>query len=780
IPIPGGSNPDPADPRPLPPLPPPEGSRAPFGPPGAAPGPQFRVQRFPGPAAAPAGSDSRDPASAGNQVGAPGPRPEPAPSPGIPWIWGFRVCGKSGAAELPWVLPGILPWIPSLDPFPGSFPGSFLGSHPWILPWIPPSVPPWIPSLDPFLDPIPGSFPGSFLGSHPWIQSLDPFPGSLPWILCWIPSLDYFPGSHPWILSWIPSLDLSLGPSWDPIPGSFPWIPSLDPIPGSFPGSHPWIPSLDPSLDPIPGSLPCVPSLDPSLDPFPPLSLFPPFPPFFPLFSLSPLFPPFPFPFPPFSFFSFPPLSPFPLSPVPPLFSLPLFPSPFSPFPFPLSPFPPLPSPSHPVPTFPPLSHFPVIFRDFPHPSQEIPKEFPPRPIPIQSQGTGPGSRTPIPGFRPHPWNFPFPTGTGMGMGTGTGTGMGMGIPLLLLLLLPMLHPAAGNVHEPLLILEGPEQGGIRLRCLSERPFSDVQLLWTDGKGENLTGIPAPTDTGSAGSSLLLRPGSGNAASCRILDPRLQTASESSVVVADVFFPATSPWLPAFLMLLVLGVFLLLAAAYKLRRNQQLLARERKNQQEIQEEIEDLKGELEEEIGKFQKGFRRAQSNAVSLTLDEHCKHPNLVIQGKSWIVTSKPGSKIHPKAVVVAREGFSEGKSYWEVEVGNGSDWELGVLGEEIRDSLRNNGGSFPEETVPGLEYSLGEFRLPGGKLERNSGSCRVLGVLLDQESRILSFFDAEEKQRLGLLPLKLPGNLFPFFSPSSDGKALGIRPVGVGGPQQ
>ncbi|XP_041900854.1 butyrophilin subfamily 1 member A1-like isoform X3 [Corvus kubaryi] len=205
-----------------------------------------------------------------------------------------------------------------------------------------------------------------------------------------------------------------------------------------------------------------------------------------------------------------------------------------------------------------------------------------------------------------------------------------------------------------------------------------------------------------------------------------------------------------------------------------------KNQQEIQEEIEDLKGELEEEIGKFQKGFRRAQSNAVSLTLDEHCKHPDLVIQGKSWIVTSKPGSKIHPKAVVVAREGFSEGKSYWEVEVGDGSDWELGVLGEEIRDSLRNNGGRFPEETVPGLEYSLGEFRLPGGKLERNSGSCRVLGVLLDQESRTLSFFDAEEKQRLGLLPLKLPGNLFPFFSPSSDGKALGIRPVGVGGPQQ
>lgn len=165
----------------------------------------------------------------------------------------------------------------------------------------------------------------------------------------------------------------------------------------------------------------------------------------------------------------------------------------------------------------------------------------------------------------------------------------------------------------------------------------------------------------------------------------------------------------------------------------------------------------------------------VSLTLDEQRKHPDLAIQGKSWIVPSRPGSQLHPKAAAVAREGFSAGKHYWEVEVGDGSRWELGVLGEEIRDSLRDDGGSFPEEKAPALEYSQGEFRLPGGKLERNSGRCRVLGVLLDQELRALSFFDAEEKRLLGSLPLKLPGNLFPFFSPGSDGNGLGIRPVGV-----
>uniref|UniRef100_A0A8C5TJ01 B30.2/SPRY domain-containing protein n=1 Tax=Malurus cyaneus samueli TaxID=2593467 RepID=A0A8C5TJ01_9PASS len=341
---------------------------------------------------------------------------------------------------------------------------------------------------------------------------------------------------------------------------------------------------------------------------------------------------------------------------------------------------------------------------------------------------------------------------------------------------------SVGTVPAPLLILEGPEQDGIRLRCLSERPFATVRLLWTDGNGENLTGIALPTDTGNAGSSLLLRPGSGNSASCRIIDPQLRTSSESSVVIADIFFPATSPWLPAFVMLLIIGIFLVLAAFYKLRRNSQIIARERKAQQEIQEEIEDLKGELEDEMEKFQKenqrmvkdieqiqaqlDFRRAQSHAVPLTLDELCKHPDLAIQGNSRILHAHPGPEPHPKAVAVAREGFSQGKHYWEVEVGDGSHWELGVISQEIRDWLQNNGMRFPEERVPSLEYSQGEFRLPGGKLERNSGRCRVLGVFLNQESReshTLSFLDAEGKQLLGSLPLKLSGNLFPFFNPGS-----------------
>lgn len=78
------------------------------------------------------------------------------------------------------------------------------------------------------------------------------------------------------------------------------------------------------------------------------------------------------------------------------------------------------------------------------------------------------------------------------------------------------------------------EDGGIRLKCLSERLFSEAQLLWTDSRGDNITGTPLSADTGTAGvsSSIVLKAGSGNSMSCRILDKQLKTSTESSVAIA--------------------------------------------------------------------------------------------------------------------------------------------------------------------------------------------------------------------------------------------------------
>ncbi|XP_074875451.1 butyrophilin subfamily 2 member A1-like [Buteo buteo] len=375
--------------------------------------------------------------------------------------------------------------------------------------------------------------------------------------------------------------------------------------------------------------------------------------------------------------------------------------------------------------------------------------------------------------------------------------GMGFLVQLrgvtFILVLVSTHHPTAGGGHDPLLVLDGYEADGIHLKCLSERSFAEVQVLWTDGRGDNVTGTPLTTDTttANASSSIILKPGSGSSVTCKIIDKLLKTSTESSVAIADVFFPDTSPWLPAFVVILLSSIFLVIAAIHKLRKDNKTTTREKNAQKEIQKEISQLKDELAEEHDRFQKEnldmsikiekiqneleFRRAHRNAVNITLDENCKHPSLTIKEKNRVMSSTQ-KEILPKAIVVATEGFSEKKHYWEVEVGDKSEWELGVVCEEIRNTLRSNTmNTFPKGNLFSLQFSQGEYSLTGGKGVRTCKPCSVVGVLLDQELHKLSFFDVEEKCLLGSLSFEFSGNLYPFFSPGSDSKWLGVRPTNV-----
>ncbi|XP_054033069.1 butyrophilin-like protein 9 [Dryobates pubescens] len=365
----------------------------------------------------------------------------------------------------------------------------------------------------------------------------------------------------------------------------------------------------------------------------------------------------------------------------------------------------------------------------------------------------------------------------------------------LLWLLMSPPQPTAGGVHHPLLVLDGYEGDGIRLKCLSERLFADVQVLWRSGGGEDVLGTPlSNSSTANASSSLVLKPGSGNSVSCKVIDKVLRTSTESSVVIADVFFPATSPWLAAFIVILLLILLLVLSALYKIRVYKKITARESKSQlgicgaargnaqKEFQEDMDQLQRELDEEKEIFEKEnqellskieFRRARSHAVQITLDESCKHPNLSIKEKNRVMAcTQPQPPL--EALVVAREGFSGGKHYWEVEVGDKSQWELGVVCEEVREGLRNN-----RATAGGNCFSLqlcqGEYSLSGEAGVRTWKPCSVVGVLLDQEQQLLAFFDVEGKQLLHRLRFHSSGRLYPAFSPGSDGKWLGVRPVRV-----
>ncbi|XP_040549233.1 myosin heavy chain, non-muscle isoform X46 [Gallus gallus] len=370
--------------------------------------------------------------------------------------------------------------------------------------------------------------------------------------------------------------------------------------------------------------------------------------------------------------------------------------------------------------------------------------------------------------------------------------GMGLTAVIFLLVLASRHQPTAGVGHDPLLVVDDYEDGGIRLKCLSERLFSEAQLLWTDSRGDNITGTPLSADTGTAGvsSSIVLKAGSGNSMSCRILDKQLKTSTESSVAIADAFFPSTSPWLAAFVVILLLSIFLVLAAIYKIRNNNKEITRAQNARKQIEQDIDELKRKLDEQERRFEKEnedaekrienvrnelkFRKARSNAVNITLDQKCKHPNLCISDDKRRVKSSDKKETALKAMVVATEGFPDKKHYWEVEVGNQSQWELGVVSENVRNMIMNNMGiSPPVNGLFSLQYSQGKYILTGREDVSDCKQCSVVGVLLDVESSELSFYSVEEMSPLGSVVLEFTGKLYPFFSPDSSGKWLGVRPV-------
>ncbi|KAH1181118.1 hypothetical protein KIL84_002052 [Mauremys mutica] len=185
---------------------------------------------------------------------------------------------------------------------------------------------------------------------------------------------------------------------------------------------------------------------------------------------------------------------------------------------------------------------------------------------------------------------------------------------------------------ESSIFMEDYADQGIGLTCRSEGWFPEPQVLWLDSKGQNRPEKPTTINTKTGAgiynieSAINIEPGSDNEVSCKIINNILKTASESRVRISDVFFPTTSPWMAAFLVILFLSIALIAVVGYKLKKNNDTTSRsvtEKKTMEEekerllstletnkrtdqiaiqdIQENIDRLSGELE---------FRRAQSYA--------------------------------------------------------------------------------------------------------------------------------------------------------------------------
>ncbi|XP_020323076.1 butyrophilin subfamily 1 member A1 [Oncorhynchus kisutch] len=166
---------------------------------------------------------------------------------------------------------------------------------------------------------------------------------------------------------------------------------------------------------------------------------------------------------------------------------------------------------------------------------------------------------------------------------------------------------------------------------------------------------------------------------------------------------------------------------------------------------------------------------SVEITLDEKTANPNLLLSADRKRVKMAtiiedvfdPRDGYNPRShmydgwwCVLAKEGFTSGRHYWEVRVWGKAEWRIGV----VRESAPRNGFA-NLNTKAGywnLRLQLGELMaLSAPVIKLNQSPPSRLGVFLDIEEGQVSFYDAEERCHIYTFNVNFDnfGKIYPVF---------------------
>ncbi|XP_030017445.1 E3 ubiquitin-protein ligase TRIM39-like [Sphaeramia orbicularis] len=154
-------------------------------------------------------------------------------------------------------------------------------------------------------------------------------------------------------------------------------------------------------------------------------------------------------------------------------------------------------------------------------------------------------------------------------------------------------------------------------------------------------------------------------------------------------------------------------------------------------------------------------------------------VTASGWLVLSPDQKKVHsqkkktpvpdnPKrfdscVCVLGQQSFTSGRRYWVVQVGDKTDWDLGVAKESINRKgaikvrpdcgywaiCRRKGGSLSACADPSVTVNLKEIP-------------QKVGIFLDYEEGVVSFFDAEAKAHIYTYSsCSFTESLCPYFNP-------------------
>ncbi|KAI5622255.1 E3 ubiquitin-protein ligase TRIM58-like [Silurus asotus] len=180
----------------------------------------------------------------------------------------------------------------------------------------------------------------------------------------------------------------------------------------------------------------------------------------------------------------------------------------------------------------------------------------------------------------------------------------------------------------------------------------------------------------------------------------------------------------------------------------------------IRRAVSKLEETLKEEIDKL--------AETVDVTLDPDTANPWLQLSEDrrqlrhlgTWQDLPDTPERFDTVVITLGREGFTSGRHYWEVEVGEKDDWYLGVTRASVnrkgRIAISTTQGYWALAMKKGQEYKVSSS--PPFNLSIKPKLKRV-GVYVDFEEGQVSFYDALSRSHIFTFMDSFQEKMYPFF---------------------
>ncbi|XP_044188529.1 bloodthirsty-related gene family, member 2 [Thunnus albacares] len=187
--------------------------------------------------------------------------------------------------------------------------------------------------------------------------------------------------------------------------------------------------------------------------------------------------------------------------------------------------------------------------------------------------------------------------------------------------------------------------------------------------------------------------------------------------------------------------------------------------------LSDMMDKIKAEVNRLSKSeLKRIEKYTVDVSLSAKTAHPVLFVSDdRKQVRHTDKFQEVpdHPKrfdrvANVLAKESFNSVRCYWEVEVGEKIEWNLGVVRQSV-----NRKGKF--SVCPANGYWTLSLKV-GGQYVANTSPVtllaleqrpRTVGVFLDYTEGRVSFYCAESGVHIHTFTDTFTDRLHPFFSP-------------------